>query len=293
MRFGFHRNSGGRLLVAIAAVAIAGTTAVYALAGHQPSGVQSYTGCLIPSSGTPTKLAVGDSPSSPCNSGQVQIHLSGGDITAVTAGSGLTGGGANGAVSLGVNFAGTGSATTAARSDHNHDSQYLALTGKAADSDKLDGIDSTGFLGATAKAADADKLDGIDSTGFIQGAGVDFRKSSTLSGAANSEQFSTPYGTIDLNCQNAARYSFRRFAGSGGGQTIRVFDQTNGGAPQYYTIGLGFAGAVYQPTTPFRSTWEMIDNDGTSSLEVDIWVSFISQNRCDYVTHWSYAPNPS
>lgn len=149
------------------------------------------------------------------------------------------------------------------------------------------------FLGKTAKAADSDKLDGIDSTGFIQGAGVDFRKSSTLSGAANSEQFSTPYGTIDLNCQNAARYSFRRFAGSGGGQTIRVFDQTNGGAPQYYTIGLGFTGAVYQPTTPFRSTWEMIDNDGTSSLEVDIWVSFISQNRCDYVTHWSYAPNPS
>jgi len=149
------------------------------------------------------------------------------------------------------------------------------------------------FLGASAKAADSDKLDGIDSTGFIQGAGLDFRKSSTLTTGANLEELSTPYGTIELACANAARYSFRRFAGSGGGQTIRVFDQTNGGAPQFYTINIGFTGAVYQPTTPFRSTWEMIDNDGTSSLEVDIWVSFISQNRCDFITHWSYAPNPS
>jgi trimeric autotransporter adhesin len=48
---------------------------------------------------------------------------SGGDITGVTAGTGLTGGGATGSVTLNANLAGSGSAATIARSDHDHFAQ--------------------------------------------------------------------------------------------------------------------------------------------------------------------------
>jgi hypothetical protein len=45
---------------------------------------------------------------------------SGGDVTGVTAGTGLTGGGTTGAVTLSADFAGSGSATTVSRTDHDH-----------------------------------------------------------------------------------------------------------------------------------------------------------------------------
>ena len=49
----------------------------------------------------------------------------GGDITSVTAGTGLTGGGTSGDVTLNVSFSGNGAATSASRSDHNHDTAYV------------------------------------------------------------------------------------------------------------------------------------------------------------------------
>jgi hypothetical protein len=119
MRALLHRR---RWLLALSLTMLTAlAAAVYAIAGHQDS-VVSYTGCLAPSQGTLSRFAVGDAPKSACPGGSVQMHVSGGDISAVRtpSGSGLTGGGENGAVSLGVSFAGSGSATTVARSDHTH-----------------------------------------------------------------------------------------------------------------------------------------------------------------------------
>jgi len=65
---------------------------------------------------------------------------SGGGITGVTAGAGLTGGGTSGTVTLSAAFAGTGVAPMVARSDHNHDAAYWTLTGNT-------GISGKNFLG--------------------------------------------------------------------------------------------------------------------------------------------------
>jgi hypothetical protein len=81
------------------AVALALASALV-FAGQEPAA--SYTGCLNVNGGTIVSVAPGDTPLSPCGPNQIQLHLGGGDITSITAGTGLQGGTTNGAATLSV-----------------------------------------------------------------------------------------------------------------------------------------------------------------------------------------------
>jgi hypothetical protein len=107
------RGKKGIALLALAATA-ALALAAGALAVFPNDSVTHYAGCLntnVSPGGTFTNVAVGETPSKPCGSGQVLVHLSGGDITAVqtASGSGLTGGKDNGAASLALDSTGCSS----------------------------------------------------------------------------------------------------------------------------------------------------------------------------------------
>ena len=93
------RRAARPWLVLLSAAAILAAAAGGAVAGHLTGGVKEYTGCLT-GGGALVDIREGTEPAKPCTKGAVEAHFSGGDITAITAGFGLTGGGTNGAVSI-------------------------------------------------------------------------------------------------------------------------------------------------------------------------------------------------
>jgi hypothetical protein len=87
------------LAMTLVLAVIAAPTAV--IGGHQQTSVASYTGCLSPG-GDLTDLAEGDKPKAECKGNKTEVHVSGGDITGVLAGFGLTGGASDGEATIAV-----------------------------------------------------------------------------------------------------------------------------------------------------------------------------------------------
>ncbi len=143
----------------------------------------------------------------------------GGDITAVTAGAGLTGGGTAGSVTVSANLAGSGSANTLARSDHDHFSQ--SWTGTTANGLTITNSGGTAVHGVT--------------TATNPSYGIWGETSSSVGYGVYGSVTSTAAGTFPMGVLGAAVHGIGVFGFSQDGTGVSGFSNATSG----FSTGVG------------------------------------------------------
>lgn len=199
-----------------------------------------------------------------------------GDITGVTAGPGLSGGGTTGAVTLSANFGGTGAATSVSRSDHFHNS-LDASDGSPADVVFVDSLGNVGVgtltparrlhvangVSGAASTSTADVVIEDDAAAFVHFLTPESVESGLLFGDTSN---SISGGIIFNNPATTNGIQFRA-----GGNTTRMTLDGAGrlgiGITPTATLHVGGAsgdGAVILPNSSINST-ETFDEPGIAS----------------------------
>jgi hypothetical protein len=224
---------------AVGVIVLAGGAAI-AIAAYPSDSVAVYTGCLNTSgtsSGNVGNFAVGSNPAKPCGMNQVLIHLSGGTITKVSAGTGVNVSGVGG-----TGYVNNGYATVGIDPKYQlpqtscSSGQFVASDGSGGWSCKDQKTYSgTNFALSNQSCSTGQFLTGIDSSGlpscandqtYSNGSGLDLsgnmfslKSGYQLPQGCNSGQVATSDGSNTWSCQSGVG-SLYTYSISGGYVTV-------------------------------------------------------------------------
>jgi hypothetical protein len=225
------RARSTRFIVAClaAGVVVLGGAAAIAVAAYPQDSVTVYTGCLNTSSGNIDNFAVGSAPAKSCNKPEILIHISGGTITQVSAGTGLTGGGNNGYVTVGLDpkyqlpqsgcssgqfVASDGAGGWSCQSQKTYSGSDFALSNQSCDTGQfMTGIDSSGMKQC------ADDQTYTNGTGLdLSGNTFSLDSGHQLPQGCSSGQTATSNGDNTWSCSSSVSangsYSYRTYSGT-------------------------------------------------------------------------------
>jgi len=163
-----------------------------------------------------------------------------GDITGVTAGAGLAGGGTSGTVTLDVSYAGSGSAATVSRSDHNHFGSTWSFTTAG---DGLHVANVNGGPGLVGEAVHTSTLGGTGVMGIGQSniggsIGVSGLASGINSvGVRGEAAADTGAGVMAINTFGSPGLSYGLYASAASSEGRGVYARAGGGGLNYGVYG--------------------------------------------------------